>query len=63
MEELAGESRKHHAKWFPRQARIDDLMTRVHSGKAWTTGEATRRVQSSLLDSMRARRYCSTIVR
>jgi integrase/recombinase XerC len=38
--------RKHYAKWSPaRQARIDDLMARVHSGKDWTTGEAPGRVQ------------------
>jgi hypothetical protein len=36
--------RKHYAKWSPaRQARIDGLMARVHSGKDWTTGEVTER--------------------
>lgn len=38
--------RKHYAKWSPaRQARIDDLMARVHSGKDWTPGETAKRVQ------------------
>ena len=38
--------RKHYAKWSPaRQARIDDLMARVHLGEDWTTGEVTKRVQ------------------
>jgi integrase/recombinase XerC len=38
--------RKHYAKWSPaRQARIDDLMARVHTGMDWKAEEATRRVQ------------------
>jgi len=38
--------RKHYAKWSPaRQARIDDLMARVHSGQEWAAGETTERVQ------------------
>lgn len=38
--------RKHYAKWSPaRQARIDDLMARVHSGNDRTSGEVTKRVQ------------------
>ena len=36
--------RKHYAKWSPaRQARIDDLMERVHTGTDWTSHD--RRVQ------------------
>ena len=32
--------RKHYAKWSPaRQARIDDLMERVHAGSDWTAPE------------------------
>jgi len=38
--------RKHYAKWFPsRQARIDDLMARVHSGTDWAALETTKQVQ------------------
>jgi integrase len=38
--------RKHYAKWSPaRQNRIDDLMTRVHSGANWTATETAKRVQ------------------
>ncbi len=35
--------RKHCAKWSPaRQARIDDLMQKVHSGTDWTIHEKAR---------------------
>ena len=35
--------RKHYAKWSPaRQARIDDLMEKVHSGIDWTIREKAR---------------------
>jgi len=38
--------RKHYAKWSPaRQNRIDDLMSRVHSGANWTREETANRVQ------------------
>jgi site-specific recombinase XerD len=38
--------RKHYAKWSPaRQARIDDLMERVHVGKDWTIRETTKHIQ------------------
>jgi site-specific recombinase XerD len=37
--------RKHYAKWSPaRQARIDDLMARVHTGLDWTS-EGTKQIQ------------------
>jgi integrase len=35
--------RKHYAKWSPaRQARIDDLMEKVHSGTDWTIRDKVR---------------------
>ena len=38
--------RKHYAKWSPaRQARIDDLMERVHSRASWKIDETTRHIQ------------------
>lgn len=38
--------RKHYAKWSPaRQARIDDLMERVHSGTNWAIRETTKHIQ------------------
>jgi site-specific recombinase XerD len=38
--------RKHYAKWSPaRQARIDDLMARVHTGTDWTLRESVKQVQ------------------
>jgi len=38
--------RKHYAKWSPaRQSRIDDLMSRVHSGANWSAIETAERVQ------------------
>jgi integrase len=38
--------RKHYAKWSPaRQNRIDDLMTRVHSGANWAALETTKQIQ------------------
>ena len=38
--------RKHYAKWSPaRQARIDDLMERVHAGTDWTVAEKPAAIQ------------------
>jgi integrase/recombinase XerC len=38
--------RKHYAKWSPaRQNRIDDLMSRVHSGANWQISETPKRLQ------------------
>src|SRR5271163_1058462 len=38
--------RKHYAKWSPaRQARIDDLMARVHHGTKWIADVTTRNIQ------------------
>jgi hypothetical protein len=38
--------RKHYAKWSPaRQARIDDLMARVHSGSSYVLVGTSERVQ------------------
>jgi integrase/recombinase XerC len=38
--------RKHYAKWSPaRQSRIDDLMTRVHSGHEYKIGEELKHIQ------------------
>jgi hypothetical protein len=38
--------RKHYAKWSPaRQARIDDLIARVHTGENWAVRETTKHVQ------------------
>jgi integrase/recombinase XerC len=38
--------RKHYAKWSPaRQARIDDLMEKVHIGSRYVTGEKPSRLQ------------------
>ena len=38
--------RRHYAKWSPaRQARIDDLMEKVHAGSDWTVPEKPARVQ------------------
>jgi predicted transcriptional regulator len=37
--------RKHYAKWSPaRQARIDVLMEKVHSGSDWTAAEIPARL-------------------
>jgi len=38
--------RNHYAKWSPaRQARIDDLMEKVHAGSDWSLTEKPARVQ------------------
>jgi len=38
--------RKHYAKWSPaRQARIDELMEKVHEGSDWTGPEESVRLQ------------------
>jgi site-specific recombinase XerD len=38
--------RKHYAKWSPaRQARIDELMEKVHAGSDWTAPEKPTRIQ------------------
>lgn len=38
--------RKHYAKWSPaRQARIDDLMQRVHNKTDWAVPETSKHVQ------------------